>query len=81
MTEVAGTNVRCQDSISLPSKTELEPDFSIVKKRADNYLSGHSKPSDILLVIEIANSSLQLTKKINYPSMPQQKFAIIGYSI
>ncbi|NJR76598.1 MAG: Uma2 family endonuclease, partial [Scytonema sp. CRU_2_7] len=41
---VAGrAKVRCQDPISLPSKSEPEPDFTIVKKQADNYLSSHPR--------------------------------------
>lgn len=51
--------LRCQDPITLPSKSEPEPDFVIVKSRADNYLSAHPTPPDILLVIEIADSTLK----------------------
>jgi Uma2 family endonuclease len=65
---VAGqAELQCQDPISLPSKSEPEPDFAIVKKRADNYLSGHPKPSDILLIIEIADSSLQYDQEEKLP--------------
>jgi Uma2 family endonuclease len=56
--------LRCQDPISLPSRSEPEPDFTIVKKRADNYLSGHPNPSDILLVIEIADSTIKYDQEV-----------------
>ncbi|MGH7998124.1 MAG: Uma2 family endonuclease [Brasilonema sp.] len=64
---VGRAKVRCQDPISLPSKSEPEPDFTIVKKQAGNYLSSHPKPSDILLIIEIADSSLQYDQEEKLP--------------
>src|SRR4028118_1070787 len=54
--------LRCQDPIVLPPNSEPEPDFVIVNKRADNYLSAHPTSSDILLVIEIADSTLKYDK-------------------
>lgn len=51
--------LRCQDPITLPSKSEPEPDFAILRIRADNYLSAHPTPADVLLLIEIADSTLK----------------------
>ena len=57
---VAGVaKLRCQDPVKLASNSEPEPDFTIVKQRSDNYLSAHPNPSDILLIIEIADSSVR----------------------
>jgi Uma2 family endonuclease len=57
---VAGrAKLQCQDPITLPSNSEPEPDFTILRKRGDNYLSAHPTPLDILLVIEIADSTLK----------------------
>lgn len=50
--------VRCQSPISLPPNSEPEPDFTIVKNRLDRYFSGHPKPADVLLVIEVSDSSI-----------------------
>ncbi len=50
--------IRCQDPILLPPDSQPEPDFAIVRDRPDQYLDGHPLPEDILLVIEIADSSL-----------------------
>lgn len=62
---VAGqAELQCQDPISLPSGSEPEPDFAIVRLRADHYLSGHPTPEDILLVIEIADSSLDYDREV-----------------
>ena len=51
--------LRCQDPITLPSKSEPEPDFAILRIRGDNYLSAHPNPADVLLLIEIADSTLK----------------------
>lgn len=51
--------LQCQDPITLPSQSEPEPDFAILRLRADNYLSAHPTPEDVLLVIEIADSTLK----------------------
>ena len=59
--------LKCQDPIVLPSDSEPEPDFVIVKNRDDDYLSGHPTPEDILLVIEIADSSLDYDQEIKLP--------------
>ncbi len=57
---VAGkATLRCQDPITLYSNSEPEPDFAIVRKNSDNYLSSHPNQSDVLLVIKIAESSLK----------------------
>jgi Uma2 family endonuclease len=50
--------VRGQEPITLPSESEPEPDYTIVKNRDDDYLSFHPHVEDILLVIEISDSSL-----------------------
>ena len=47
-----------QSPITLPNDGEPEPDFAILRNRADDYLSAHPNPEDVLLVIEISDSSL-----------------------
>jgi Uma2 family endonuclease len=59
--------LRCQDPITLPSGSEPEPDFAIVRLRQDNYLSGHPTPEDILLAIEISDSTLDYDRSIKLP--------------
>ncbi|WP_271253645.1 Uma2 family endonuclease [Pseudanabaena sp. Chao 1811] len=56
--------LRCQDPIFLLPDSEPEPDFTIVRDREDNYLTGHPTADDILLVIEIADSSLNYDRDI-----------------
>lgn len=62
---VAGVALlRCQDPVKITSTSEPEPDFTIVKQRTDNYLSAHPNPFDVLLVIEIADSSLKYDQEL-----------------
>lgn len=56
--------LQCQDPIVLPSNSEPEPDFAILKRRADNYLSAHPSAADVLLVIEIADSTLKYDQEV-----------------
>ena len=51
--------LRCQYPIKLTAINEPEPDFTTVRQRSDNYLSAHPNPTDVLVVIEIAGSSLK----------------------
>lgn len=51
--------VRGQEPITLPPNSEPEPDLIIAVHRVDDYLSGHPCPADIILVAEIADSTLK----------------------
>jgi Uma2 family endonuclease len=56
-------DVRVQEPIILPADSEPQPDVVIARNRADNYLSSHPEPADILLVIEISDSTLSYDQK------------------
>ena len=60
-------NVRGQEPITLPSNSEPEPDVIIARKKSDNYLAGHPTVKDIILVIEIADSTLKYDREIKIP--------------
>lgn len=51
-------DVRCQGPIRLPPGSEPEPDIAVVRWRDDDYETRHPDPEDVLLLIEIADSSL-----------------------
>lgn len=67
--------LQCQDPILLPNNSEPEPDFVIVRNRADNYLSRHPMPEDIIGVIEIADSSLQYDREVKLPLYAEANIA------
>ncbi|MCC3590800.1 Uma2 family endonuclease [Microcoleus sp. PH2017_28_MFU_U_A] len=50
--------VRGQEPIILPPDSEPEPDVVIARNRFDDYVSSHPLIADILLVIEVSDSTL-----------------------
>ncbi len=59
--------LRGQQPIIISDYSEPEPDRVIVKNCADDYLSNHPIPDDILLLIEIADSSLKYDQEVKLP--------------
>lgn len=56
--------VQPQGSARLDIYNEPQPDFALLEPRADFYRSKHPGPSDILLLVEIADSSLSYDKEV-----------------
>src|SRR5580765_3721274 len=50
--------IRVQDPIRLVPRSEPQPDIVICRPRRDAYVSAHPAAEDIVLLIEVANSSL-----------------------
>ena len=50
--------VGIQDPVRLDDGSEPQPDISILRLRADNYRNAHPGPADILLLIEVSDSSI-----------------------
>ncbi|MDZ8068122.1 MAG: Uma2 family endonuclease [Nostoc sp. DedQUE08] len=59
--------LRGQQPITLSNNSEPEPDRVIAKNRDDDYLANHPSPSDILFLIEIADSSLKYDQEEKLP--------------
>ncbi len=49
--------VGAQNPVRLSNITEPQPDFAILKMRSDFYRDSHPSPRDVLLIIEVAQSS------------------------
>lgn len=61
--------VRTQNPLALGEYDEPEPDVAVVRPRADRYATGHPGAADVLLLVEVAESSLaydQSTKAAVY---------------
>ena len=50
--------IRCQNPLRLDDVNEPEPDIAILRSRSDFYMTAHPGPADVLLVIEVADTSL-----------------------
>jgi Uma2 family endonuclease len=59
--------VRSQNPIRLGFRAEPEPDLVIVRPRTDFYRNGHPGPEDIMLVIEVSESSLVYDRQTKAP--------------
>ncbi len=59
--------IRVQEPIILPSNSEPEPDVVIAKKKNDNYISAHPTVADIILIIEISDSTIQYDRETKLP--------------
>jgi Uma2 family endonuclease len=56
-----------QGSVRLDRFQMPQPDFSLLRPKADFYASGHAGPADILLAIEIADSSFTYDHDVKTP--------------
>ena len=59
--------VRVQDPIILDDETEPQPDIAVVKFKANAYADSHPRPEDVLLLIEVAETSLEEDREIKLP--------------
>ena len=59
--------VSTQNSIYLDDNSQPQPDLAILKPRDDFYESGLPTPADILLIIEVADSSLDYDRHVKAP--------------
>jgi Uma2 family endonuclease len=50
--------VRCQGSVQLGDTSEPQPDFALLVRREDFYESRRANAGDVLLVIEVSDSTL-----------------------
>ena len=56
--------VRVQGSVRLDLYHEPEPDLVLLRPKPDFYASGHPGPADILLIVEIAESSIDYDRDV-----------------
>jgi Uma2 family endonuclease len=56
--------VGVQGSVRLDEYDEPQPDLYLLRPKKDFYASGHAGPADILLIIEVADSSLEYDRGI-----------------
>jgi Uma2 family endonuclease len=60
--------VRIQNPVTFPDElSELQPDVTLLRPRADFYASGHPGADDVLLLIEVADSTLRLDRRVKVP--------------
>lgn len=60
--------VRVQNPLVLPEEaSEVQPDITLLAPRADFYTSAHPTPADVRLLIEVADTSVLLDRRVKMP--------------
>ena len=59
--------VTSQNPISLPPDSEPQPDIALLKPSADRYRSALPTAADVLLVIEVADTTAEYDREIKLP--------------
>jgi Uma2 family endonuclease len=59
--------VWCQLPLHLGSKSEPEPDLMLLRPRADFYAQAHPSADDVLLLIEVSDSTLDYDRGVKVP--------------
>lgn len=67
--------VSVQNPINLDRHSEPQPDVAVLQPREDFYAGGHPEPEDILLLIEVADSSLEYDRQMKLPRYAQAGIA------
>ena len=56
--------VRAQNPVQLSDGSEPQPDIAIIVRRRESHFAAHPTPADVLLVIEVADSSLEYDREV-----------------
>jgi Uma2 family endonuclease len=59
--------VSVQDPIHLGAHSEPQPDVALLQPRDDFYADAHPEPEDVLLIIEVAESSQDFDRAVKLP--------------
>jgi len=63
--------VRVQNPIRLDDYSEPQPDITLLHVRSDFYAEAHPTPADVLVIIEVADSSVELDRQVKLPLYAQ----------
>jgi Uma2 family endonuclease len=69
LTQALGKSVivSVQDPILLDDLSEPQPDIAVLRPRGDFYKTGHPTPANIMLIIEVAETSLEYDRGVKIP--------------
>jgi Uma2 family endonuclease len=63
--------IRVQNPIRLDDYSEPLPDITLLKRRADFYAENHPTQADVLLIVEVADTSVEYDRNIKLPIYAQ----------
>lgn len=59
--------VSVQGPLVLDEGTELYPDIALLRRRPDFYSQSHPSPGDVLLVVEVADTTAEYDRRVKVP--------------
>jgi Uma2 family endonuclease len=65
--------VDCQNPIALDDYSQPQPDLALLRPRSDYYLNGHPRADDVLLLVEVSDSTVQFDRKTKLPLYLQHR--------
>jgi len=60
--------VTVQNPVFLDAHNELVPDLTLSRPRDDFYSSAHPRPEDVLLLVEVADTTLPFDRRVKVPA-------------
>ncbi|MCC3414557.1 MULTISPECIES: Uma2 family endonuclease [unclassified Microcoleus] len=57
-----------QDPIQLTERTEPQPDVVLLQPRSDYYATAHPIPSEVLLLVEVSDSTVDFDRDVKVPN-------------
>ncbi len=59
--------VRVQSPVCLGVHSEPQPDLALLRPRSDYYVSAHPGPGDLLLLVEVADTTVAYDREVKVP--------------
>lgn len=67
--------VSIQNPVRLSQHSELQPDVALLRYRADYYAAAHPTPADVLLLVEVADTTLVFDRDRKVPRYAESGIA------
>jgi len=59
--------IRVQSPIVIADHSEPEPDVVLARRREDQYVAGHPQPENVLLVVEVCDTTIDRDRGVKVP--------------
>ncbi len=69
--------VDAQNPVQLGEESEPQPDVSVLRPREDYYADAHPTPDDVLLLVEISDTSLAFDRQTKVPMYARHGIAVV----
>ncbi len=73
--------VSTQNPVHLDEYNEPEPDIALLKPREDFYTESLPVPTDVLLLVEVSDSTVEYDREFKKSFMPKRKLRNFGWLI